>query len=701
MATSAAVTLVIPIYGDLNSLVRCIDSVLETVDLTVHRLLLVNDCGPDADVIENAVLERVSGHPAVRYERNDHNLGFVGTCNRAVMDLDDTDNDVLLLNSDARFTPGAFDEMIAVLHADEKHGVVHPRSNNAAIASVPILPIEAIGSDDGLSQTVYAQLSDHLERYTVTPVAVGFCFLVRRQLIRNYGFFDEIYSPGYSEENDFCMRVNRFGYSSVLANRAFVHHEGSKSFSSPSQVELQRRNEDLMVGRYPYYNDAVAHYLQFKIDGLDWFADRIFGTGRKRVLIDLFHMSLIYNGSTRNALSFLDLLSRRRAQFDFDIVIVSSQEAIEFFDLTSYGFPVVANGKLEETFDLGFALSPVSDSRQINVLNRHCVRWVVSHFDIIALRINGLLELNYTRRQVVLDSLVWADRVIPISHAALDDIESFFGRDAATVRGHSTVIHEGVATTGLPAAGASSTSWGEDVAALVKLGGYALVVGNIFSHKQLPEALEHLAGAHFPVIAFGNLGDRTPPEGVRLVTGGMLSDAQVDELYRHAGCVVFPSSYEGFGLPIAEASQRGRPLVLFDMAVSREVVASLGVEDLVRYFSGFDTLLDTVEASLNSPGAVVAIRNRPMRTLDEYNSDVLDVLVEVLATPVDLEHLRERISGFRRIEVYADTLERRVAQLSANVNSSSYRAFVRVSRVLRPFRPALRVVWLGVRRLRR
>ena len=697
----APVTLVIPIYGDLESLLRCIDSVFDTVDLDVNRLLLINDCGPDADEIEAAVLLRITGRSGVRYERNDHNLGFVMTCNRAVFELDTSDNDVLLLNSDARLLPGALDEMISVLHTDEKHGVVHPRSNNAAIASVPILPIEEIGSDDNLSETVYARLRGHLERYVVTPVAVGFCFLVRRRLIRNYGFFDEIYSPGYSEENDFCLRVNRFGYSCVLANRAFVHHEGSKSFTSPTKAELQKRNEDRMLERYPYYNDAVAHYLQFRIDPLDWFADRIFGDERKRVLIDMFHMSLIYNGSTRNALTFLDLLSRRAAEIDVDFVIVSSAEAIDFFDLESYGLPVVVNGELDDTFDLGFALSPVSDARQIHVLNRNCVRWVVSHFDVIALRINELLEVNYTRKQVVLDSLVWADRVIPISSAALDDIDSFFGVAAAGVREHSTVIHEGVATIPLPAAGLEPTSWDPEVADLIAAGGYALVIGNKFSHKQLPEALERLAGSLFPVIGFGSLGDATAPEGIHLVPGGLLSDAEVDELYRHAGCVVFPSSYEGFGLPIAEASQRGRPLVLFDMAVSREVVASLGVEDLVHYFSEFQQLAGIVSGVMRSPTPSVRIENRPMRTLDEYNSAILQVLLDVLASPVDVERLRTRVEGFRRVEVYADILERRVAALSANVNSTSYRMFTRLSGPLRPLRPALRFMWRGVRRMRR
>ena len=693
------VTVVIPIYGDLSSLLRCIDSVVETVDLSCNSLLLVNDCGPDVDEIEAAVLARVAGLTGIRYERNATNLGFVGTCNRAVLQLDTTSNDILLLNSDARLTPGAFVEMTSVLHLDEKHGVVHPRSNNAAIASVPVAPTHRIGMDDELSDRVYASLREHLPRYVITPVAVGFCFLVKRQLILNYGLFDEAYAPGYSEENDFCMRVNRYGYSSVLANQAFVHHEGSKSFSSHSRNELQERNEAQMKLRYPYYQAAVIHYLQYGIDPFDWFADRLFGGRRPRVLIDMFHMSLIYNGSTRNALSFLSLLARRAPGFEIDFVIVSSAEAIEFFDLASFGLPVVANGQLEDTFDLGFALSPVTDSQQINVLNRHCVRWVVSHFDVIALRITQLLEVSYTRKQVVFDSLAAADRVIPISEAALDDLEAFFGPLAAPIRAHSTVIHEGIAQDVLPPTDSPHAAWSDEVNGVISQGGYALVVGNSFSHKQFPEALARLAGMPFPVIGFGSLGGAESPNGVTLVEGGWLSDQHVDELYRNAACVVFPSTYEGFGLPIAEAAQREKALVLFDMAVAREVVHSLDVDDLVSYFSELDEIPGLVAAAI-AVSANSRDRPRDLRTLDEYNSGILTVLLEVLAAPVNLPRLHQRVMDLRRIELYRDVLEERLTGLSAIRNSPSYRIGQAIVKPLRPFRPALRRVWRVVRRNR-
>ncbi len=41
---------------------------------------------------------------------------------------------------------------------------------------------------------------------------------------------------------------------------------------------------------------------------------------------------------------------------------------------------------------------------------------------------------------------------------------------------------------------------------------------------------------------------------------GWISEAQLEGLYAMAACVVFPSLYEGFGLPVLEAMQRGVPV---------------------------------------------------------------------------------------------------------------------------------------------
>ena len=56
-----------------------------------------------------------------------------------------------------------------------------------------------------------------------------------------------------------------------------------------------------------------------------------------------------------------------------------------------------------------------------------------------------------------------------------------------------------------------------------------------------------------------------------------LNEDGLNNLYHHAFCFVFPSEFEGFGLPILEAYKNGCPALLNDIPVFREVAGDSGV----------------------------------------------------------------------------------------------------------------------------
>jgi glycosyltransferase involved in cell wall biosynthesis len=84
---------------------------------------------------------------------------------------------------------------------------------------------------------------------------------------------------------------------------------------------------------------------------------------------------------------------------------------------------------------------------------------------------------------------------------------------------------------------------------------------------------------------------------VKLLSG--LSDLEVRCLYKLCSLFVFPSSYEGFGIPILEAMAASRPMVLSDLPVFREITQDQGV-----YFPCHDVELmaDAVDRVLSSGG---------------------------------------------------------------------------------------------------
>ncbi len=62
----------------------------------------------------------------------------------------------------------------------------------------------------------------------------------------------------------------------------------------------------------------------------------------------------------------------------------------------------------------------------------------------------------------------------------------------------------------------------------------------------------------------------------RVICTGYLHDQELEYLYRSAELLLFPSWYEGFGIPILEAYSHDLPLVLSDIPVFREVAGEAG-----------------------------------------------------------------------------------------------------------------------------
>jgi GT2 family glycosyltransferase len=366
------VTVVVPIYDDLAGLERCIEALLDTVDFDVDRVLLANDVGPNVDRIERRVLELVGEHRGFEYTRNPANLGFVGNCNRAVLDLDTTGNDVLLLNSDTIPMPGFLDEMTAVLASDDAIGVVCARSDNATIASFPYArrnPRATLAPRR--TRELHGRTKYLLPRHTVSPVAMGFCFLIRREMVDRFGLFDPVFSPGYGEENDFCLRINEEGFTSVLANRALVLHAGSTSFSGDRGPSLRLEHERILLERYPFYAGAVALFLARYRDAVDVFADTFLPDDD--VVRVAVHLPVDLSDDVLARVR--DLLAAAPDDVVITVVVARSQLRTARHGLP--GAAIAVGGRPRQVFDVAVAFGALTTFPQLSALNANAPRWVL------------------------------------------------------------------------------------------------------------------------------------------------------------------------------------------------------------------------------------------------------------------------------------------------------------------------------------
>ena len=78
---------------------------------------------------------------------------------------------------------------------------------------------------------------------------------------------------------------------------------------------------------------------------------------------------------------------------------------------------------------------------------------------------------------------------------------------------------------------------------------------------------------------------------------------KVESFYSEASCVVLPSTYEGFGLPLAEALARGVPVICSDLDVFREQVSLYGCADTVHFFpvGDINALAGRLREFINNP----------------------------------------------------------------------------------------------------
>jgi glycosyltransferase involved in cell wall biosynthesis len=99
---------------------------------------------------------------------------------------------------------------------------------------------------------------------------------------------------------------------------------------------------------------------------------------------------------------------------------------------------------------------------------------------------------------------------------------------------------------------------------------------------------------------------------------GRVSDGALRALYQHAACLVFPSRYEGFGLPAIEAMACLCPVAASDIPALREVCG-----DAALYFNPASPpdIMRQVGRLLDEPGLADTLRAAASSRLPKFTWD--------------------------------------------------------------------------------
>lgn len=224
-------------------------------------------------------------------------------------------------------------------------------------------------------------------------------------------------------------------------------------------------------------------------------------------------------------------------------------------------------------------------STYYSTVNRAGVCKVVTVPDVILELFADEFPNKWTRMGVEIKrkALANADAIVTISEVSKQDIMKIYPFIPET---RIKVIPLGVTQT-LPGSEADFSQLATRYRLPVESGSYYLFVGLRGGYKNfdllarlaiLPDAKEAL----FVCVGGEDSGaERRSLEscgvGNRFAFIRDIDDGELRSLYRHARALIFPSLYEGFGLPLLEAMANDCPVLCSDIAVFREVAADAAV----------------------------------------------------------------------------------------------------------------------------
>lgn len=636
--------LAIPFYKNENFIEEIINwysSENSAEDLRlIKEVVIYNDCPMSEDSL---YLEDRCNQVGFKYKLNPTNLGYLNTANLAYAFAKDEQLNLILLNSDVVPIPGFLAEINRCFELDSMLGVVSARSNNATICNLYNI-IEYYEGQESLNKYLldHETFKQYVPLISYAPVVTGFCFAIKSKIIQKFNGFDEIYTVGYEEENDFCLKISERGYRIGIANRAFLAHKEGKSFRlTSSRDSFRNENAKIIRNKYKYYDKIIQNHS----DSLAFNAEEKIKASLNnsvKYLIDARVLSPCHNGSNKLIIEIIKSL----VELDLSIDVLAEPSAIDFHR-GSFFDKVNFIHKIEEVYEFGVTLGQPMHHSALHLIPLHSIVSCCIFFDTIAHDCPNLRSENDA-----LDSIwstlpyIYSD-ISFISHHSQIQFELKFGSGTANLHTHLIPINLN-----------SNSLVGDD-----KSSGKVLVFGNKFSHKGIDLLLSELPKNNS--LTYHILGRSQSCHGlnVKFLSPGEVDMNELNKLMSSVDYMIMPSFAEGFGFPLLEAVSYGKPIYCREIDCYKEIIWALpeNKKHLIRLVPNFSSL-----------GNQVIIEKQLVKSYSSYQEYVNEILNDIKK--------RDPIVFFNKFKC-------RVLLLSGNITDKN--EFLRVSIYKRIYRKLL------------
>ncbi len=229
------VSLVIPLYAHAELTRACLRSIREHTTRIRYEVILVDD---EADAETKQLLNLVNG---ARILRNEPNQGYLSSVNRGAAAA--RGEWLVLCNNDIEVSLDWLGAMLTSAKSREKVGVVAPKfvSPDGRLSEAGgILWSDGTGVNFGRGDDPTRSQYEYTREIDYGSAAA---LMVRTELWREIGGYDERYAPMYYEDADLCLQARQRGWHVLYEPSSIVVHvEGATAGTDP-QAGHKRHQE--------------------------------------------------------------------------------------------------------------------------------------------------------------------------------------------------------------------------------------------------------------------------------------------------------------------------------------------------------------------------------------------------------------------------------------------------------------------------
>ncbi|HSE85005.1 MAG TPA: glycosyltransferase, partial [Candidatus Binatia bacterium] len=255
------VSIIIPVYNQLDFTLRCLKAIQDNPSKASAEIIILDDASQDETP---KILPAI---PGIRHIRNQDNLGFLRSCNRAA--AESRGEYLVFLNNDTEVQRDWLDHMLAVFERDHHVGIVgskliYPDGRLQEAGGLIWQDASGLnfGRDDDPRKPEYNYVRE-------TDYCSAACIMIKAALFNDLNGFDELFAPAYYEDTDLAFKVRQSGYKVLYqpASRV-IHFEGGtcgtdlksgvKSYQQVNAKKFASKWASALLEHYPSQNQDLV-----------------------------------------------------------------------------------------------------------------------------------------------------------------------------------------------------------------------------------------------------------------------------------------------------------------------------------------------------------------------------------------------------------------------------------------------------------